>query len=97
MTRTFEQLADTFVLSIWPFYALGIAGLYRLRRTRPNMPRPYRVPLYPVLPGVFIAAVIYLVGSALVSDPLWTGLTFGVLLAGLPVYYACFGLGRQVP
>ena len=43
LTRTFEQLADTFVLSIWPFYALGVAGLYRLRRTRPDLPRPYRV------------------------------------------------------
>jgi len=95
LTRTFEQLADTFVLSIWPFYALGIAGLYRLRRTRPDLPRPYRVPGYPVLPAVFIAAVIYLVGNALVSDPLWTGLTFAVLLAGLPVYYAVFGRGRQ--
>ena len=94
LTRTFEQLADTFVLSIWPFYALGIAGLYRLRRTRPDLPRPYRVPGYPVLPAVFIAGVVYLVASALVSDPLWTGVTFAILLAGLPVYYLTFRAGR---
>ena len=91
LTRTFEQLADTFVLSIWPFYALGIAGLYRLRRTRPDLPRPYTVPGYPVLPAVFIAGVIYLVGNALVADPLWTGVTFAILLAGLPVYAVAFG------
>ena len=90
MTRTFEQLADTFVLSIWPFYGLAIAGLYRLRRTRPGLPRPYTVPGYPVLPGVFVAAVIYLVGNALVSDPLWTGVTFLIIAAGVPVYYAAF-------
>jgi amino acid transporter len=94
LTRTFEQLADTFVLSIWPFYALGIAGLYRLRRTRPDLPRPYRVPGYPVLPAVFIAAVVYLVGSALVADPLWTGATFATLLAGLPVYALVFARRR---
>ena len=64
LTRTFEQLADTFVLSIWPFYGLAIAGLYRLRK-RPDLPRPYKVPGYPVLPAVFIAGVAYLVGNAL--------------------------------
>jgi len=90
LTRTFEQLADTFVLSIWPFYGLAIAGLYRLRRTRSTLPRPYRVPGYPLLPGVFVAAVVYLVGNALVSDPLWTGVTFLIILAGVPVYYVAF-------
>lgn len=90
LTRTFEQLADTFVLSIWPFYGLAIAGLYRLRRTRPDLPRPYRVPGYPVLPALFIAAVVYLVGNALWNDPVWTAVTFGIVLAGIPVYLAFF-------
>jgi len=90
LTRTFEQLADTFVLSIWPFYGLAIAGLYRLRRLRPDLPRPYRVPGYPVVPAIFVAAVIYLVTNALVSDPVWTGATFSIVLAGIPVYYVAF-------
>jgi amino acid transporter len=90
LTRTFEQLADTFVLSIWPFYGLAIAGLYRLRRRRPDLARPFRVPGYPVLPAVFVAAVSYLVGNALVTDPLWTGVTFAIVLAGVPVYYGFF-------
>jgi len=90
LTRTFEQLADTFVLSIWPFYGLAIAGLYRLRRTRPDLPRPYRVPGYPFVPAVFVAAVVYLVGSALIADPLWTGVVFAIVLAGVPVYYVAF-------
>jgi len=89
-TRTFEQLADAFVLSIWPFYCIAVAGLYRLRRTKPELPRPYRVPGYPVIPAVFIAAGIYLVGNALVSDPMPTGVTCGVILAGVPVYYLAF-------
>jgi APA family basic amino acid/polyamine antiporter len=90
MTRTFEQLADTFVLSIWPFYALAIAAVYRLRRLRPDLPRPYRVPGYPVVPAIFIAAAAYLIVSALVADPVWTALTFGIILAGVPVYYVTF-------
>jgi basic amino acid/polyamine antiporter, APA family len=90
LTRTFEQLADTFVLSVWPFYGLAVAGLYRLRRLRPELPRPYRVPGYPVVPALFIAAVVYLVGNALLADPVWTGATFAIVLAGVPVYYAAF-------
>src|SRR5204863_2420940 len=42
MSRSFERLTDTFVLAIWPFYALGVAAIYRLRRERPDLPRPYR-------------------------------------------------------
>lgn len=90
LTRTFEQLADTFVLSIWPFYGLAIAGLYRLRRTRPELPRPYKVAGYPVVPAIFVAAVAYLVGNALLADPLWTSVTFLIILAGVPVYYFTF-------
>ncbi|HKE82144.1 MAG TPA: amino acid permease [Vicinamibacterales bacterium] len=90
LTRSFEQLSDTFVLSIWPFYGLAVAGLYRLRRTRPSLPRPYRVPAYPVLPAIFIAGVVYLVGNAIVADPRWTSVTFGIVLAGIPVYFFAF-------
>jgi len=95
LTRSFEQLSDTFVLSIWPFYGIAIAGLYRLRRTRPDLARPYTVPGYPVLPAIFIAGVVYLVGNAMAADPLWTGVTFGIVLAGIPVYFLAFSSSRQ--
>src|SRR5687767_1368416 len=90
LTQTFERLADTFVLSIWPFYTLAIAGLYRLRRSQPNLPRPYRVVGYPVTPAVFIVAGVGLIANAVWAEPLWTGVTFGAVLAGAPVYWAFF-------
>ena len=95
LTRTFEQLADTFVLTIWPFYGLAVAGLYRLRRRRSDPSRPYSVPGYPLVPAIFIAGVIYLVASAIVGDPLWTGVTFAIVLAGIPVYFTFFASRRQ--
>jgi len=90
LTRTFEQLADTFVLSIWPFYGIAVAGLYRIRRRGAAPSRPYSVPGYPLVPAIFIAGVVYLVGSAVVADPLWTGVTFAIVLAGIPVYFLFF-------
>lgn len=90
MTQTFEQLTDTFVLAMWPFYALSVAAIYRLRKSQPHLQRPYKVVGYPFVPAVFIAAAVYLVVNALITDPKWTSITFAVVLAGLPVYYVWF-------
>jgi amino acid transporter len=90
MTQTFEQLTDTFVLAMWPFYALSVGAIYTLRRSHPDLPRPYRVVGYPWVPAIFVAAATGLVINALVTDPKWTSITFGVVLAGLPVYWAFF-------
>jgi APA family basic amino acid/polyamine antiporter len=90
MTQTFEQLTDTFVLAMWPFYALSVAAIYRLRKSQPHLQRPYKVVGYPIVPAVFIAAATYLVINALVTDPKWTSITFAVVMAGLPVYYLWF-------
>jgi hypothetical protein len=40
--------------------------------------------------------VIYLVGNALISDPVWTGVTFAIVLAGVPVYFAVFASRTRV-
>lgn len=90
MTQTFEQLTDTFVLAMWPFYGLSVAAIYRLRRSQPHLHRPYKTLGYPVVPAVFIAGAIYLIVNALATDPLWTSVVFGIVLAGLPVYYVAF-------
>ena len=96
MSRSFEALTDTFVLAIWPFYALSVAAVYRLRRQRPELPRPYKVVGYPVVPAVFIGAVVWFVTNALIHEPISTGITFALILAGLPIYYVAFGERRGV-
>ncbi len=90
LSRSFESLTDTFVLAIWPFYALGVAAIYRLRRLRPELPRPYRAIGYPVVPAIFVISVIAFVINALVHDPVPTGITFALILAGAPVYWFFF-------
>ena len=83
MTQTFEQLTDTFVLAMWPFYALSVGAIYTPAQVAAESAAgPYKVVGYPVVPAVFIAAAIYLVVNALITDPKWTSITFAVVLLG---------------
>ncbi len=86
LQNDFAQLADKFILGIWPFYALTVAAVFVLRRTRPDLIRPYRVWGYPLVPAVFLLASVLMVANALIHDPHNTGLTFLIILAGVPVY-----------
>jgi APA family basic amino acid/polyamine antiporter len=90
LSRSFEALTDTFVLAIWPFYALGVAAIYPLRSRRPDLVRPYRAIGYPVVPAIFVIAVAAFVINALVQDPLSTGITFALIGVGIPVYVVVF-------
>ncbi len=85
--RTFEQLADAFILGIWPFYALGVAAVFTLRRRRPDLERPYRTVGYPVVPLVFLLASVALLANALVEQPVSTAFGFAIILLGVPVYF----------
>jgi basic amino acid/polyamine antiporter, APA family len=87
MSRSFERLTDTFVLAIWPFYALGVAAIYPLRRRLPDLPRPYRAIGYPVVPALFIAAVTAFVINSLLNDTLNSVVTFAIIFAGVPIYF----------
>jgi basic amino acid/polyamine antiporter, APA family len=87
--RTFQQLADQFVVAIFPFYALAAAAVFVLRRRRPPavLPRPVRVLGYPFVPWLFVLATLYMLGNALWQAPVSTGLAFAIILAGIPVYH----------
>ncbi len=94
MSRSFEALTNTFVLAIWPFYALSVAALFRLRKRRPDLARPFRAAGYPLVPAVFIAAVVWFVINALITDPIPTAATFALIFAGLPVFMIFFSSKR---
>jgi amino acid transporter len=90
MSRTFEALSSTMVLAVWPFYALTVAALFRLRVRRPDAERPYRVAGYPFVPAIFIATVVWFIVNALITAPISTTMTFALILLGLPVYSFSF-------
>jgi amino acid transporter len=88
----FEKLADTFVIAMIPFYALGVAAVYRLRG-RPGYSPAFRTPGYPVVPALFITSVAYLLLNALIdpSSRVWAFGIFVVILLGIPVYRLSVG------
>ena len=88
LANDFAQLADKFILGIWPFYALTVAAVFVLRRKRPDLPRPYRVWGYPLVPAIFLLASVFMVVNALVTDPRDTGVTLLIIAVGVPVYVA---------
>jgi amino acid transporter len=87
LVRTFTQLADQFIIGIWPFYALAVAGVFMLRRTRPDLERPYRTWGYPVVPALFLLGAVFLLGNYLVSQPKAFAVDVAFILSGIPAYY----------
>jgi amino acid transporter len=85
-SRSFEQLTAAFILGVWPFLALAVIGVMLLRRSQPALHRPYRTPGYPLVPLVFVAGTIWVIGSALIADPLTTLAGTGLTLLGVPIY-----------
>ncbi len=84
--RKFTELADQFVIGIWPFYALAVAAVFALRRRSPDRERPYRTWGYPVVPALFLVGSLFLLGNYLVSEPLLFALDVGVIVMGVPVF-----------
>jgi len=87
LTGSYETLIDYALFGIWVFYALMVAGVIILRRTRPDLPRPYRMWGYPVTPLVFLAITIWFLGNMLVTRPGPAFAGLGLILTGIPAYF----------
>jgi APA family basic amino acid/polyamine antiporter len=91
-TRTYGNLygnlLDYVISAALIFYILTIAGIFRLRRTRPDAERPYRAIGYPVVPALYIAgaSTILIVLFVYRAATTWPGLV--IVLLGVPVYFA---------
>ena len=83
----YSNLLDYVVSSALIFYILTIAGVFRLRTTRPDAERPYKAFGYPVVPALYIlgALTILLVLFVYRSSTTWPGLV--IVLLGVPVYF----------
>jgi APA family basic amino acid/polyamine antiporter len=87
LSGSYGDLLDYVIVAVLLFYALTVLGVFRLRRTRPDAPRGYRAPLYPVLPAVYVVACLAVVGVLLVQKPAYTWPGIGLVALGVPVYF----------
>jgi APA family basic amino acid/polyamine antiporter len=74
-----------FALNVFP--VMAVIGLMHMRRRRPDIPRPYRVPLYPLTPLVYVLLSCAMMAAALMSWTKTSLFAIGVLAAGVPVFY----------
>ena len=86
LSGTYDQLFTYVVFAAWIFYALGAAGIFIMRRKMPNPERGYRVPLYPVVPLVFVAVATWFVVNTLLVQTADSVVGALLLLAGVPFY-----------
>ena len=82
----YSNLLDYVISAALLFYILTVAGLFRLRITKPDAPRPYRAWGYPWLPALYIAgaAIVLVVLFCYRTATTWPGLL--IIASGIPVY-----------
>jgi APA family basic amino acid/polyamine antiporter len=87
LSGRYNDLLDYVIFAVLLFYILTIAGVFVLRRTRPELERPYRAFGYPVLPALYIGAAGLIEVLLLLYKPdyTWPGLI--IVLLGVPVYF----------
>ena len=86
LSGTYGQLLDYIIFAVLVFYILTIAGLFVLRRTRPDAERPYRAIGYPVLPAIYIVMALFIDVVLLLYKPQYTWPGLIIVLLGIPVY-----------
>ncbi len=89
----YSNLLDYVVSAVLLFYILTIAGIFRLRRTRPEADRPYKAIGYPVVPMLYILGAATIFTVLLIYRPTTTIPGILIILSGIPVFFL---LRRQV-
>ena len=86
-TGTFNQLITYIIFASWIFYGMSAGAVIILRKKKPDMYRPYKTPVYPWIPIIFIFFAIFLTINTIMEAPRDAAIGSGIILAGLPLYY----------
>jgi APA family basic amino acid/polyamine antiporter len=88
LSGSYSDLLEYVISADILFYVLLVVAVIVLRRRRPELPRPFRAPLYPFLPLIYAAAGAVLIAVLLAGNPRTTWPGYGLVLTGVPVYFA---------
>jgi APA family basic amino acid/polyamine antiporter len=83
----FQNLYKYASVGLSLFAMLFIGAVYVLRRRRPELERPFRVPGYPVTPAIFLIVILFMAVFAFKQWPGPSTVSLGSILLGIPVYY----------
>ncbi|MBP6692391.1 MAG: APC family permease, partial [Xanthomonadales bacterium] len=87
LSGRYGDLLDYVVFVVLVFYVLTMAGIFVLRRTRPDAERPYRAIGYPLLPALYIGLALTICGYLLAYKPDYTWPGLGIVALGIPIYF----------
>jgi APA family basic amino acid/polyamine antiporter len=86
LSGTYGNLLDYVIFASLLFYFFTTLALFRLRQTRPELPRPVKAFGYPLLPGLYLISVAALMVILLFKKPLYTWPGLIIVALGVPVY-----------
>jgi APA family basic amino acid/polyamine antiporter len=87
LTGTYSELLDYVIFAVMLFYILTIGGVFWLRKTRPDAPRPYRAWGYPVLPALYILFAAFVEWALLTHKAMRSIAGLCIVAVGIPVFY----------
>ncbi len=86
LSGKYGDLLDMISFVVVMFYALTIAGIFILRKKRPELERPYKAFGYPVLPAIYILMALTFCVLLIIYKPAFTWPGFIIVLMGIPIY-----------
>jgi APA family basic amino acid/polyamine antiporter len=87
LSGQYGNLLDYIVFTVLIFYILTIGGIFRLRKDKPLIPRPYKAFGYPFIPILYILLAAFICIVLLITQPIYSGLGLLIVLTGIPLYY----------
>jgi APA family basic amino acid/polyamine antiporter len=87
LSGNYGQLLDMISFVVVVFYMLTIAGIFILRKKRPDMERPYKAFGYPVMPILYILMGLAFCILLIIYKPQYTWPGLIIVLIGIPIYF----------
>ncbi|SFD96691.1 APC family permease [Flavobacterium phragmitis] len=87
LSGKYNELLEYVIFVVLIFYILTIAGIFRLRKTKPDLERPYKAIGYPVLPFIYIIAALTICSMLLIYKYNSSIPGLAIVLLGIPIYY----------
>ncbi len=84
---SFDLLTNLVIFVMWFFSFLLILGVFILRKKEPELHRPYKVVLYPVLPVIGMLGALFIMWTTITQQPILAMIGIALTVAGVPVFY----------